>query len=112
MPAVGALLVAVAMAGAVTHVTAGCRTLLGLAGVCWFLATPQVVGGVAGHAAALLGAVWLAPLATALLGAPEVLPARPLSRAAAAATWVRAVPALAGIGWLTAATGAGRRSSR
>jgi signal transduction histidine kinase len=95
----------VAAAGWATHVTAGCRTLLGLAGVCWFLATPQVVGGVAGHAAALLGAVWLAPLATALLGAPEVLPARPLSRAAAAAAWVRAVPALAGIGWLTAATG-------
>jgi hypothetical protein len=93
-----------AAAGWAVHVTVGCRMLLGLSGACWFLATPQVVGGPVGHAAALLGAVWLAPLATALLGAPDAVPARPLSRAAAAATWVRALPALAGIGWLTAAT--------
>ena len=42
----------VAAAGWATQVSAGCRVLLGLAGVCWFLATPQVVGGTAGHAAA------------------------------------------------------------
>jgi len=78
-----------------------------LSGVCWFLATPQVVGGPVGHGAALLGAVWLAPLATALLGSPGAAPARLFPRAVAAATWIRALPALAGIGWLTAATGAG-----
>ena len=61
------------------HVTGGCRTLLGLSGVCWFLATPQVVGGPVGHDAALLGAVWLAPLATALLGSPDAVPARRFS---------------------------------
>jgi signal transduction histidine kinase len=94
----------VAAAGWAVRVTGGCRTLLGLSGVCWFLATPQVVGGRVGHAAALLGAAWLAPLATALLGAPDAVPARPFPRVAAAATWVRALPALAGIGWLTAAT--------
>lgn len=95
----------VAAAGWAMHVTGGCRALLGLSGVCWFLATPQVVGGPVGHDAALLGAVWLAPLATALLGSPDAGPARPFQRAVAAATWVRALPALAGIGWLTAATG-------
>ena len=45
-----------AAAGWATQVTGGCRALLGLSGVFWFLATPQVVGGTAGHAAALLGA--------------------------------------------------------
>lgn len=95
----------VAAAGWATHVTGGCRTLLGLSAVGWFLATPQVVGGPLGHDAALLGAAWLAPLATALLGSPDARPARPFQRAAAAATWVRALPALAGLGWLTAATG-------
>jgi hypothetical protein len=67
-----------------------------------------------GHGAALAGAVWLAPLATALLGAPghrllgapDAVPARPFPRIVAVAIWVRALPALAGIGWLTAATGA------
>jgi len=95
----------VAAAGWAMHVTGGCRALLGLSGVCWFLATPQVVGGPVGHDAALLGAVWLAPLAMALLGSPDAVPARQFQRAVAAATWVRALPALAGIGWLTAATG-------
>ena len=94
----------VAAAGWAVHVTAGCRMLLGLSGVFWFLATPQVVGGPVGRTAALLGAVWLAPLATALLGAPDAAPARPFSRVASVAVWVRALPALAGIGWLTAAT--------
>jgi signal transduction histidine kinase len=94
----------VAAAGWAVHVTAGCRMLLGLSGAFWFLATPQVVGGPVGRTAALLGAVWLAPLATALLGAPDAVPTHPLSRAAAVAVWVRALPALAGIGWLTAAT--------
>jgi len=97
----------VAAAGWAMHVTGGCRALLGLSGVCWFLATPQVVGGPVGHGAALLGAVWLAPLATALLGSPDAVPARPFQRTAVAATWVRVLPALAGIGWLTAATGGG-----
>ena len=32
------------------HVTGGCRALLGPTEVIWFLATPQVVGGAAGHA--------------------------------------------------------------
>jgi signal transduction histidine kinase len=94
-----------AAAGWATHVTGGCRALLGLSGMCWFLATPQVVGGAAGHAAALLGAVWLAPLATAMLGSPRAAPARLFQRGVAAACWVRALPALAGIGWLTAVTG-------
>ena len=94
-----------AAAGWAMHLTGGCRGLLGLSGVFWFLATPQVVGGTAGHAAALLGGVWLAPLATAMLGSPRAVPAGWLQRAVAAACWVRAVPALAGIGWLTAATG-------
>jgi signal transduction histidine kinase len=96
-----------AAAGWATHVSGSCRALLGLSGVSWFLATPQVVGGAVGHDAALLGAVWLAPLATALLGAPGAVPVRLFQRAAAAATWIRALPALAGIGWLTAVTGAG-----
>jgi signal transduction histidine kinase len=95
----------VAAAGWAMHVTGGCRALLGLSGVCWFLATPQVVGGPVGHDAALLGAVWLAPLATALLGSPDAVPVRGFQRAVATATLVRALPALAGIGWLTAATG-------
>ena len=93
-----------AAGGWAMQVTGGCRALLGLSGVCWFLATPQVVGGTVGHDAALLGAVWLAPLATALLGSPEAVPARRFQRAVAATTWVRALPAVAGIGWLTAAT--------
>jgi len=46
------------------HVTGGCRALLGPTEVIWFLATPQVVGGGAGHAAALLGGAWLAPSRT------------------------------------------------
>jgi signal transduction histidine kinase len=94
-----------AAAGWSTYLTGGCRALLGLSGVFWFLATPQVVGGAAGHAAALLGAAWLAPLATAMLGSPRAVPARPLQRGVAAACWLRAFPALAGIGWLTAVTG-------
>jgi signal transduction histidine kinase len=94
-----------AAAGWATQVTGGCRALLGLSGAFWFLATPQVVGGTAGHAAALLGAAWLAPLATAMLGSPRAAPARLFQRGVAAACWVRALPALAGIGWLTAVTG-------
>ena len=43
--------------------------------------------------------------ATALLGSPRAVPTGWFQRAVAAACWVRAVPALAGIGWLTAATG-------
>ena len=96
-----------AAGGWAVHVTGGCRALLGLSGVCWFLATPQVVGGPVGHVAALLGAVWLAPLATALLGSPEAVPVGWFQRVVAASTWVRALPAVAGIGWLTAATGGG-----
>jgi signal transduction histidine kinase len=94
-----------AAAGWALYVTDGCRALFGLSGVLWFLATPQVVGGTAGHDAALLGGAWLAPLATALLGSPGALPARRFPRAVAAASWVRALPAFAGIGWLTAALG-------
>ena len=93
-----------ASAGWVAQVTAGCRTLLAISGVCWFLATPQVAGGRVGHDAALLGGLWLAPLATALLGFPAAVPAGKTQRAVVAATWVRALPALAGIGWLTAVT--------
>jgi hypothetical protein len=37
-----------AAAGWAMQVTGGCRALLGISGVCWFLATPQVVGGVVG----------------------------------------------------------------
>jgi signal transduction histidine kinase len=96
-----------AAAGWAMHVKAGCRALFALSGVCWFLATPQAVGGPVGHDAALLGAVWLAPLATALLGLPDPVPTRPFQRAVAATTWVRALSALAGIGWLTAAAGGG-----
>ncbi len=92
-------------AGWAAHLTGGCRGLIGLSGIFWFLATPQVVGGTVGHAAALLGGAWLGPLATALLGAPRAVPAAWLQRAVAAACWIRAVPALTGIGWLTAATG-------
>jgi signal transduction histidine kinase len=88
-----------------TYVTPGCRALLASSGVLWFLATPQVVGGYAGHDAALLGGAWLAPLATALLGSPGAVPTRWFQRGVAAATWIRALPALAGIAWLTLATG-------
>jgi signal transduction histidine kinase len=94
-----------APAGWAMHVTGGCRALFGLSGAFWFLATPQVVGGWAGHDAALLGGAWLAPLATALLGAPGAWPQRRFPQAVAAASWVRALPALAVIGWLTAAVG-------
>ena len=94
-----------APAGWAMHVTAGCRALFGLSGAFWFLATPQVVGGWAGHDAALLGGAWLAPLATALLGAPGAWPQRRFPRAVAAASWIRALPVLAAIGWLTAAVG-------
>ncbi|HEY7430594.1 MAG TPA: ATP-binding protein [Streptosporangiaceae bacterium] len=94
-----------AAAGWAMHLTGGCRALFGLSGLCWFLATPQVAGGAVGHAAAQLGGVWLGPLATALLGLPAAVPARRFPRAVAAACWVRAIPALAGIGWLTAAAG-------
>jgi len=94
-----------AAAGWAMHVTGGCRALLGLSGMLWFLATPQVAGGAAGHAAALLGGAWLGPLATAMLGSPRAAPARPAQRAVAAACWIRALPALTGIGWLTAVTG-------
>jgi hypothetical protein len=94
-----------ASAGWAMHVTGGCRALFGLSGTFWFLATPQVVGGWAGSDAALLGGAWLAPLATALLGAPGAWPRRRFPRAVAAASWVRAVPVLAAIGWLTAAVG-------
>jgi len=95
-----------AAAGWAGYVTAGGRALLGLSGACWFPATPQVAGGAVGRIAALAGALWLAPLVTALLGAPQALPAGRYPRAVVLAAWVRALPALAGIGWLTAATGA------
>jgi hypothetical protein len=85
-----------AAAGWAVHLTGGCRGLIGLSGILWFLATPQVAGGTAGHAAALLGGAWLAPLATALLGSPRAAPAGWFQRAVAAACWVRAVPPLAG----------------
>ena len=94
-----------AAAGWAVHLSSGCRELIGLSGIFWFLATPQVVGGTAGHAAALLGGAWLAPLATALLGSPRAVPAGWFQRAVAAVCWVRAVPPLAGVGWLSAATG-------
>jgi hypothetical protein len=60
-----------AAAGWAVNLTGGCRGLIGLSGTFWFLATPQVVGGTAGHAAALFGGAWLGPLATALLGSPR-----------------------------------------
>jgi signal transduction histidine kinase len=94
-----------AAAGWAGHVTRGGRVLAGCSGGCWFLATPQVVAGPAGQAAGLLGAAWLAPLATVLLGSPGAVPARPVPRAVAAATWIRVLPALAAVGWLTAVTG-------
>jgi signal transduction histidine kinase len=94
-----------AAAGWAMHVTGGCRALFGLSGMFWFLATPQVVGGPVGHDAALLGGVWLAPLATALLWSPDAVPTRRFPRAVVAVSWVRALPAFAGIGWLTVATG-------
>ena len=94
-----------AAAGWSVRVTAGCRALLALSAAFWFLATPQLVAGPVGHDAALLGGAWLAPLATALLGLPGAVPVRRFQQAAAAATWVRALPALAGTGWLTVATG-------
>jgi len=95
-----------AAGGLARHVSAGCRAMLGLSGACWFLATPEVVGGRPGHDAALLGALWVAPLATALLGSPDPVPARVSQRAVAIAFWVRAVPVLAEAAWLTAALGA------
>jgi signal transduction histidine kinase len=64
-----------------------------------------MVGGLVGHAAALIGALWLAPLATALLGSPQAIPANALGRAAAGAAWLHALPAVAATGWVTAATG-------
>ena len=73
-----------AAVGWAMHVTGGCRALLGLSGIFWFLATPQVVGGAAGHVAALLGGVWLAPPATALLGSPRAVPPRRFQRCVAA----------------------------
>jgi signal transduction histidine kinase len=94
-----------AAAGWAMHVSGGCRALLGLSGTFWFLATPQVVGGMAGHAAAQLGGVWLAPLATAMLGSPRAVPARRFQRAVAAVCWIRGFPALAAVGSLTAVTG-------
>jgi signal transduction histidine kinase len=94
-----------AAAGWAEYATSGCRALLALSGVAWFAATPQLVGGSIGHDAALLGGLWLAPLATALLGCPEPLPARNSQRVVAAAIWVRALPALAGVTWLTALVG-------
>jgi signal transduction histidine kinase len=96
-----------AASGWAGHATAGCRTLLALSGLAWFLATPQVVSGWVGHDAALLGGVWLAPLAMAMLALPAAVPPGKTGRAAAAAAWVRAVPALAAVGWLTALTGCG-----
>ncbi len=96
-----------AAAGWAAYLTGGCRVLFGLSGMFWFLATPQVVGGTVGHAASLLGGLWLAPLATALLGAPQAAPAGRFQRVVAAVCWVRAIPALAGLGWLTAAAGWG-----
>src|SRR5262249_29465773 len=101
-----------AAAGWAVHLTGGCRGLIGLSGTFWFLATPQVAGGTAGHAAALFGGAWLGPLATALLGSPRAVPAAWFQRAVAAACWARAVPALAGIGWLAAAAGGGRAGRR
>lgn len=95
-----------AAGGLARHVSAACRTMLALSGACWFLATPEVVGGQPGHDAALLAAIWVAPLATALLGAPDAVPVRVSQRAVAITMWVRAAPALAAVGWLTAALGA------
>ena len=94
-----------AAGGLARHVSPGCRTMLALSGACWFLATPEVVGGQPGHDAALLGAVWVAPFATALLGSPDLVPVRVSQRAVAIALWARAVPVLAAVGWLTAALG-------
>jgi signal transduction histidine kinase len=94
-----------AAAGWTAQVTGGCRALLGVSGVCWFLATPQVVGGPVGHDAALLGGLWLAPLATALLGSPDAAPTGRWQRVLVVGIWVRALPALAAIGWLTAVAG-------
>jgi signal transduction histidine kinase len=94
-------------AGWATYLTIGCRRLLALAGLAWFLATPQVVSGWVGHDAALLGGVWLAPLATAMLALPAAVPPGKTGRAAGILAWVRALPMLAGLGWLTAATGGG-----
>jgi hypothetical protein len=95
-----------AAGGLARHLSAGCRTMLALSGTWWFLATPEVVGGQPGHDAALLGAVWVAPLAMALLGAPDAVPVRLSQRAVAVTWWVRALPVLAAVGWLTAALGA------
>jgi signal transduction histidine kinase len=94
-----------AAAGLATRMADGCRALIGLSGACWFLATPQMVGGLAGHVAGLLGALWLGPLGTALLGAPNAVPARPLQRGVAAAAWLHALPAVAAIAWVTTAMG-------
>jgi signal transduction histidine kinase len=94
-----------AVAGWGTHLTSGCRAFFSLAGVCWFAATPEAVGGTAGHVAALLGGAWLAPFTTALLGSPGAWPSRWEQRAAVVVSWVRAIPALAPLVWLTAATG-------
>jgi signal transduction histidine kinase len=94
-----------AVAGWGTHLTIGCRAFFGLAGTCWFAATPEVVGGSAGHAAALLGGAWLAPFATATLGSPGAWPSRWEQRAAAVVSCVRAIPVLAPLGWLTVVTG-------
>ena len=63
-----------AAAGWAVHLTGGCRGLMGLSGIFWFLATPQIVGGTAGHAAALLGGAWLAPLASACGRGPGARP--------------------------------------
>ena len=49
--------------------------------------------------------MWLAPLATALLGWPDAAPTRRWQRVVVVGIWVRALPALAGIGWLTAVAG-------
>ncbi len=94
-----------AVAGWGRHLSSGCRALFGLAGITWFAATPEVVTGTAGHVAAQLGGVWLAPFTTALLASPGRWPSRWHQRAAAVISWVRAIPALAPLAWLTALTG-------
>src|SRR5262249_10242614 len=94
-----------AAAGWAVHLTGGCRGLIGLSGIFWFLATPQVVGGTAGHAAALLGGAWLAPLGTAVVGSPRAAPAGGVPRARAAGRRGRAGPPLAGVGWLARGRG-------
>lgn len=94
-----------AAAGWAPRLSIGCRALLVVSGAAWFAATPQVVGGTVGHVAALMGALWFGPLVTAVLAAPGVLLKTGLSGSASALAWLRAVPVLSGVPWLTAAVG-------